>query len=164
MKVEISNGELIDKWTILTIKMKRLTNETAARNAAKELEYLTECTTKLEVSDDDIKALFEVNLALWDIEDKIREKEHLQEFDDIFIELARSVYLFNDDRFAIKKRINKYTGSLLVEEKQYTSYKEDGDPCYGKASDQEVLNAAAKILKRVTGGGMFEIELGKNSK
>lgn len=124
MKVEISNGELVDKWTILTIKLERISDEAALKNVIQERNELTEGVQQLKVSGELIKSLLEANISLWDIEDKIREKERLQEYDDEFISLARSVYIMNDLRAGLKREINETTNSLLVEEKSYASYEE----------------------------------------
>src|SRR6266480_2027257 len=101
--VPISPGELLDKITILRIKQVRIPE--AAKLAADE------------------RALQDVNERLWDIEDRIRDKEAKQSFDRDFIELARAVYVCNDERAAIKKRINLQLGSRLVEEKSYKPYR-----------------------------------------
>lgn len=124
MKVEISNGELVDKWTILTIKLERISNEVALKNVIQERNELTEGVQQLKVSGELIKSLFEANISLWSIEDKIREKERLQEYDDEFISLARSVYIMNDLRAGLKREINETTNSLLVEEKSYAPYED----------------------------------------
>jgi hypothetical protein len=103
--VPISPGELLDKITILRIKQVRILDATKLANV------------KLE------RALQSVNERLWDIEDRIRDKEAKQSFDRDFIELARAVYLANDERAAIKKRINLQLGSRLIEEKSYKQYR-----------------------------------------
>ncbi len=125
MKVEVSNGELVDKISILAIKLKKITSEEKLINIRKEYNLLLENMKKLNISIDskEYKELIEVNTDLWEIEDKIRVKEMNQEFDEVFIKLARSVYFQNDVRFEVKKRINQITNSLLEEEKEYVKYK-----------------------------------------
>lgn len=125
MKIEVSNGELIDKITILYIKTQKVKNEAKLINIRKEYELLSEDMKELGINEKtpEFQELITVNTALWEIEDKIRIKEAKQEFDDEFIQLARSVYFENDTRAEIKKRINEMTQSLLVEEKEYVEYK-----------------------------------------
>ena len=126
--VPISPGELIDKITILEIKSSRMSDEAKLHNVRTELTLLNETWTASAFSRQaDIGAewagLREVNGQLWDIEDEIRDKERAGEFDARFIELARAVYVTNDERAAIKRRINTRLGSVLVEEKSYKEYK-----------------------------------------
>jgi len=125
--VPISSGELLDKITILRIKSARMTDETKLRNVRLELQLLEQTWRDSgaaipEVAADETE-LQRVNEALWDIEDKIRDKELAQEFDSEFIELARAVYVTNDERAAVKKRVNLALGSRIVEEKSYKPYK-----------------------------------------
>lgn len=124
--VPISPGELLDKITILRIKSARMTDAAKLANVRVELAEL-EKTWKEAVGaanvEEDERALQAVNERLWVIEDDIREKERAQAFDARFIELARSVYIENDERAAIKKRINVKLGSRIVEEKSYKPYK-----------------------------------------
>jgi hypothetical protein len=124
--VPISPGELLDKITILRIKATRMTEPAKLGNVRLELELLegtwrTSGFAGTNISGDE-RALHEVNERLWDIEDRIREKEAHQSFDRDFIELARAVYMYNDERAAIKKRINIALGSRIVEEKSYKPY------------------------------------------
>jgi hypothetical protein len=125
--VPISPGELIDKITILEIKSQRMTDAVKLANVRKELGMLTETWNVYAGAAIDIdaewKALRDVNEQLWDIEDRIRDKERDGLFDARFIELARAVYVTNDERAAIKKRINTRLGSALVEEKSYANYR-----------------------------------------
>ena len=125
--VPISPGELIDKITILEIKSQRMTDATKLANVRTELGMLTETWQTSSGAAIDIneewKALRGVNEQLWDIEDRIRDKERDGRFDAQFIELARAVYVTNDERAAIKKRINTRLGSTLVEEKSYAEYR-----------------------------------------
>lgn len=123
--VPISPGELLDKITILRIKSKRMTDSQKLANVRHELKLL-EQTWKESCSADvspEERALEEVNARLWVIEDDIRDKERAQAFDGEFIRLARAVYFENDERAAIKKRINEKLGSKIVEEKSYKDYR-----------------------------------------
>jgi hypothetical protein len=125
--VPISPGELLDKITILRIKSARMTDAVKLANVRVELAELEKTWrdavgAQTDVSDEE-RALQAVNERLWVIEDDIREKERGQAFDARFIELARSVYIENDERAAIKKRINTKLGSRIVEEKSYASYR-----------------------------------------
>jgi hypothetical protein len=130
--VPVSPGELLDKVTILRIKARRIEDPAKLRNVRMELDALeaTWSRSPFAASDAaatvvaaDIAALMAVNERLWDIEDRIRDKERAQSFDADFIRLARSVYVENDERAAIKRRINLALGSALVEEKSYRPYK-----------------------------------------
>ena len=125
--VPISPGELLDKITILRIKSSRMTDETKLRNVRVELDALEqtwrESGAAVPAVAADEAALQKVNEELWDIEDRIRDKERAGEFDAVFIELARSVYVTNDERARFKKNINMTLGSRLVEEKSYQSYR-----------------------------------------
>ena len=128
--VPISPGELIDKITILEIKSQRMTDAAKLHNVRTELSLLTDTWRASPFAATDIAAewaaLREVNGKLWDIEDRIRDKERAGAFDAGFIELARAVYVTNDERAAIKKTINTRLGSTLVEEKSYAEYKKSG--------------------------------------
>ena len=130
MKIEVSNGEIIDKYTILEIKLSKIKDANKLINIQHEYNTLTpdvehiysSCndSTQLEILH---KNLLEVNKKLWKIEDDIRECERANDFGQIFIDLARAVYYVNDDRSDVKKEINIFTGSDLVEEKSYEEYK-----------------------------------------
>ena len=125
--VPISPGELLDKITILRIKAARMSDATKVANVRLELSLLEETWREsvdaaIDVSADE-RALHAVNERLWVIEDDIRDKERAQAFDARFIELARAVYMENDERAAIKKRINTTLGSRIVEEKSYKPYR-----------------------------------------
>ena len=126
MKVEISDGELLDKLSILKIKEKFIIDESKLKNVDNEINALSPLCTNLlyglEISDLYQKLIL-VNTKLWEIEDQLRIKEKSKEFDDEFISLARSVYYTNDERASIKKEINKISGSFLTEEKSYQDYK-----------------------------------------
>ena len=125
--VPISPGELIDKITILEIKSARMTDAGKLHNVRTELRLLTGTWQASGHAVTDISAewaeLRAVNEKLWDIEDRIRDKERDRAFDAEFVELARAVYVTNDERAAIKKRINLKLGSALVEEKSYAQYR-----------------------------------------
>ena len=119
----ISIGELIDKITILEIKKKHM-KESRLNNVEKELNLL-KCILQdenLEIRQDLVNDLKNINNSLWEIEDRIREKECQQEFDNDFIELARSVYKTNDKRSSIKREINQKYNSKFIEEKFYNNY------------------------------------------
>jgi Lhr-like helicase len=125
--VPISPGELLDKITILRIKSERMSDATKLENVRHELGLLEQTWREAAQGGVDIKAeeraLLAVNTKLWDIEDDIRAKESEQAFDREFIELARAVYISNDERAALKKRINQKLGSKIVEEKSYKDYR-----------------------------------------
>jgi uncharacterized protein DUF6165 len=125
MNIKVSNGELVDKVSILSIKLEKIKTEAKLKNIRHEFDLLYACMESIgiNVDDSDYKDLMAVNECLWDIEDRIRIKESRQEFDDDFIQLARQVYFENDKRSEIKRRINLGTGSDLIEEKEYTDYK-----------------------------------------
>ena len=125
VKIDISTGELVDKVTILSIKLEKITSPEKLQNVQNEYDILIRPMNEagITVSSDEYLRLKAINLRLWDIEDKIRIKESAQAFDEEFISLARSVYFINDDRAAVKKEINLKYNSELVEEKQYVDYK-----------------------------------------
>jgi Family of unknown function (DUF6165) len=127
IKVPISPGELLDKITILRIKSQRMSDPVKVSNVRLELHALEQTWSasayaKVDI-DADVSALLSVNERLWVIEDDIRDKERAQAFDADFIRLARAVYFENDERAAIKRRINTKLGSAIVEEKSYRDYK-----------------------------------------
>lgn len=121
--VPISIGELIDKITILEIKKDKLKN-LKLKNILNELSFLRAVLEKnrILIPDEIFLQLKSINLTLWDIEDKIRIKEKNKEFDNEFIELARSVYLNNDRRSETKKELNIMFNSEIIEEKSYEKY------------------------------------------
>ena len=123
INVPISVGELIDKITILEIKKDKLKN-LKLKNILKELSFLRAVLEKnsIFIPDEIFFQLKSINLKLWDIEDKIRIKEKNKEFDNEFIELARSVYLNNDRRSETKKELNIIFNSEIIEEKSYEKY------------------------------------------
>ena len=122
MKIEVSNGEILDKLSILEIKLDHIEDLEQKSNVKKERDLLKEAANTIDWPEDIYNELRNVNWKLWCIEDKIREKEWKGNFDKEFIKLARSVYKTNDKRSRIKKEINVLTRSSLVEEKQYHSY------------------------------------------
>lgn len=126
IEVEISPGEFIDKLTILRIKTERVFDPEKAANVRHEHSVLQdrfdEAVERTPELDALVLRLQDVNRMLWDIEDAIREKERAKTFDQEFIEIARSVYMQNDRRAAIKREINELLGSSLVEEKSYSDY------------------------------------------
>jgi len=126
----VSFGELIDKVTILEIKSERIADAAKLANVRDELQLLNELWVRDPASRTDISTeraeLKRINEALWEIEDRIREKERDQNFGADFVALARSVYQHNDERSAIKREINLASGSALIEEKQYSSYSRSG--------------------------------------
>ena len=123
MKIEISIGEIVDKLSILQIKKNNIEDVIKLENINKDYEYLNDVVfNELKISKEDFFNLVLINETLWDIEDKIRFKERDKEFDNDFVELARSVYFTNDKRAEIKKEINLKYGSLFVEEKSYSKY------------------------------------------
>jgi len=125
MKVDISNGELLDKLSILEIKLDKIKNDVKLYNVRKEADILRPLCESL-LRDEKVKLLYDellrINTELWEVEDVLREKERLQTFDQLFVEYARSVYFTNDKRARIKKEINLLTNSELIEEKSYESY------------------------------------------
>ena len=124
--VPVSPGELLDKITILRIKSQRMTDPQKLCNVRTELDALQATWSGSVFAgfdiEADVRALMTVNERLWVIEDDIRDKERAQTFDAEFIRLARAVYVENDERAAIKRRINARLGSTIVEEKSYRPY------------------------------------------
>jgi len=124
--IPISPGELLDKITILEIKSERISDADKKANVNNELSMLNKVWADAVIEDNDIKAMRSemkrINETLWDIEDDVRDEERDKRFEDRFIELARSVYVTNDQRADVKKRINIYLKSDIVEEKSYQDY------------------------------------------
>ena len=124
--IPASAGELIDKITILEIKLKNIVDPVKKRNVSIELEALSKCFEENIIQSNEIEELKtnlkQVNSALWNIEDDIRQCEQAGEFGEKFVELARSVYTQNDKRAALKKEINIMLGSSIIEEKSYADY------------------------------------------
>ena len=127
MKVEVSNGELFDKLTILELKLTNITNVQKLSNIQKEHDELSPLADQLFDSyGEELKNLYkkltEINSELWTIEDDIRECERNKDFGSDFVSLARAVYFTNDKRSDVKKAINLLTDSGFVEEKSYEDY------------------------------------------
>lgn len=126
--VPVSPGEVLDKITILEIKSERMSDEAKLRNVRLELQLLNRTWAERVQADATVERIHaelkSINEALWEIEDDIRDKERLGEFDERFIELARSVYFTNDRRAAAKKELNLHLGSEIVEEKSYQDYRQ----------------------------------------
>ena len=124
--IPISWGELFDKITILQIKLENLQNHNALKNVKIEYDELFKIYENNFRADANAKRLLvdlkTINKTLWNIEDDIRDKERHKTFDEEFIELARSVYITNDERSRIKRKINETFGSQLIEEKSYSDY------------------------------------------
>lgn len=124
--VEIAPGELIDRMTILQIKCERIADAAKLANVRTELETLQTAfdahvspSPALDAMAAELKG---INETLWDVEDRLRDCERAQDFGPQFVELARSVYFTNDQRAAVKRRINDLLGSRIVEEKSYAPY------------------------------------------
>ena len=124
--IPISWGELFDKITILEIKTENLQEKNALNNVKTEHDQLNTIYNNNFLKDEIARVFFndlkEINQKLWDIEDKIRDKERSKNFDKEFIELARNVYFTNDERSRIKRNINETFGSEIIEEKSYSDY------------------------------------------
>ena len=118
MKIEVSNGEIVDKYTILQIKLKNCPQSTLKySNILNEYNLIQQDIEKLNIDKNLIAELYTINQQLWDIEDSIRSLEEKKQFDQDFIHLARSVYITNDKRFELKSIINKQSNSTVKEEK-----------------------------------------------
>jgi uncharacterized protein YukE len=126
IQVPVSPGEVLDKITILEIKSERIKDADKVANVKRELELLSASWLEAVDEDDTVRRIHQelktINEALWEIEDDIRDKERAREFDQAFIDLARSVYVTNDQRANAKKELNVYLGSEIVEEKSYQDY------------------------------------------
>ena len=125
--IPISPGELLDKITILQIKAERITDPVKAANVKTELDMLSKVWDESVESDDVITTLSaelkSINERLWEIEDDIRDEERNRRFGERFVELARAVYVTNDERANAKKKVNLHLNSTIVEEKSYQDYK-----------------------------------------
>lgn len=122
MKIEVSVGEVVDKWTILSIKFLNITDKDKLANVLKEKNYLNDAIHPEILHDPLTDELLKVNKALWQVEDLLRDFERANSFGAEFVDLARSVYKLNDKRANIKKEINIKYGSEFVEEKSYQPY------------------------------------------
>ena len=124
MKIEVSNGEIADKLTIIKLKLEMIKDEAKLSNLRNEYEVVNAAMGKImEKSHPLYRQLYEINARLWKIEDHIRDLERAKDFGDDFVQTARSVYFVNDDRSEVKRKINEATGSTLFEEKSYEDYK-----------------------------------------
>jgi len=120
MLIEVSNGEIADKLTIIEIKLSQITDLEKRKNLQAEWEILNTAVEQIIDKQHELyRKLYDINSKLWVIEDQCREHEKNKDFGADFVEIARSVYLTNDERAAVKKEINKTTGSRLMEEKSY---------------------------------------------
>ena len=124
MLIEISNGELVDKVSILEIKNKNILSKEKRKNVEKEYSYLKKKMESIGISgmSKEYKDLLEINLKIWELEDKIRNAEKNKLFDENFIHLARQIYKVNDKRATLKKEISEKTNSLFIEEKELPDY------------------------------------------
>ena len=123
MKIEVSNGDIIDKLTIIQIKLERIKDKVKLDNLKKEYDELNSASSSIIGKEDPLYiALYKVNCELWDIEDRIRDLERKKNFGETFINTARSVYFKNDRRSEIKSKINFQTASGFSEEKSYEKY------------------------------------------
>ena len=123
MKIEVSNGEIVDKMSILQIKSEKIKDTEKLKNIFNEIKFIQkDFLSIMTYENSQYVELKRINEMLWQIEDDIREKERNKQFDEDFIELARSVYVTNDQRAKIKFEINSSTDSNLIEEKSYESY------------------------------------------
>jgi len=124
--VPVSPGEVLDKITILEIKSERIEDAEKLANVKRELELLQASWREHVNEDENVERIHAemkaINEELWEIEDDIRDKEKAREFDEVFIKLARAVYVTNDKRANAKKELNLYLGSEIVEEKSYQDY------------------------------------------
>ena len=120
--IPVSIGELFDKYSILLIKLKKITNTDKLIYINKELELLKQIIKRYNIDENLFNNLLNINKNLWEIEDDIRKKEHCKEFDKNFIELARNVYKYNDIRAEIKNQINILFNSDIIEIKDYNNY------------------------------------------
>ena len=127
IKIDVSAGELLDKISILQIKKVKIKDPKKLLNVSKELGLLSKRAEKYKSIDSNkydsfMSALLDTNKKLWEIEDQIRIHEKEKQFNDDFIDLARKVYINNDERFEIKSSINKFYDSEIKEEKEYVEY------------------------------------------
>jgi hypothetical protein len=120
--IPVSVGELFDKYTILKIKQSKINNPIKLAFIEKELLYFEPMIQERPLDPTVYKLLMDVNLTLWRIEDEIREKENKKEFDSEFVELARMVYISNDQRNIVKQMIDKQFSSELCDVKSYVEY------------------------------------------
>lgn len=123
MQIEVSNGEIVDKLTIIEIKLKHIQDAEKRKNLSTEYEVLNQAVEQIIDKKHDLYLeLLQINQQLWDIEDTIRDLERDKDFGEKFIQTARAVYFTNDKRSEVKRKINALTGSNLIEEKSYQKY------------------------------------------
>jgi hypothetical protein len=126
MKIEVSIGEVVDKYTILTIKKLFIHDSEKLANVEKEWKIIKSALVRKHpetLTDPFTQELYDINKKLWKVEDDLRDYEHKNYFGEKFVELAREVYQLNDVRAIIKKQINQKYGSELMEEKSYKQEK-----------------------------------------
>ncbi len=120
MQIEVSNGEIVDKLTIIEIKLERIKDTLKRSNLFKEFEVLNSAVASIIEKKHQLYIdLYSINNQLWELEYHIRELDRIGQFDEDFIKTARSVCFFNDRRADVKRKINELTGSNLTEEKYY---------------------------------------------
>ena len=127
ISIPISIGELLDKISIIQIKKEKILDKSKLKYLSEEFEILSKKAEAIKNIDQEAynnfyNLLYEINIELWDIEDKLRELEYESNFDDNFVKLARSVYITNDKRFEIKSNINNFFKSSIVEQKELKKY------------------------------------------
>lgn len=120
--IEVSDGEIIDKLSIIEVKLNKIQDQEKIKYILREYQYLKEVVVgkiDFDIGDPLYTRLHKINYELWEIEDKIRSKEEQSVFDEEFVELSRSIYILNDERARIKKEINTQTKSRFVEQKSH---------------------------------------------
>ncbi len=123
MQIEVSNGEIVDKLTIIELKLKNIHDSDKRKNLQAEYDVLAIAVSKIIKKNHALyQELLSINQELWTIEDTIRDLERKKDFGDQFIQTARAVYFTNDRRSDVKRQINEMTGSTLIEEKSYQKY------------------------------------------
>lgn len=123
MQIEVSNGEIVDKLTIIEIKLKHIQDDNKRKNLQTEFDVLDRAVSQIIAKDHALYLeLLKINQELWDIEDTIRDLEREKDFGEAFVQTARAVYFTNDRRSEVKRKINDLTGSNLIEEKSYQKY------------------------------------------
>ena len=121
-KIPVAIGEIFDKYSILEIKLDKINDINKLKHVKTEMSCLEEFISKYKLPDEIYNRLKTINQLLWNIEDNIRDKEAQKEFDNEFIQLARNVYITNDQRCLVKQEINKYFNSTIYEVKSYKGY------------------------------------------
>lgn len=123
MKIEVSNGEIADKLTIIEIKLSRISDPAKIANLQNAYTVVVKALKKIMEKNHPLyKELYDINTSLWDLEDHIRDLEKAKDFGDEFIQTARAIYFTNDKRSEVKREINEITGSSLLEVKSYDEY------------------------------------------